>query len=453
MKQPRKYQQRAIDVGIDHNFLNSDQMGLGKSLPSILVCEEIFNTFNAPALIICPKGIKLQWHDFILDQVPTARIWIATNDPHALLHTLDDYDYIIMHYELVTMFNDIISKQKWSTIVCDEAHRIKTRTTQKRLIETKKHGKRIHTTKAIKNLKSYRKLALTGTPFDKNPAEIWSILNWLAPNDFTSYWDFVEKYVGFSLDFFGHKKNYFIKDPKVFTDMLRPYMLRRTKKMVMPELPPMQVTRVPIELGQTQRKAYETIKHVVDMEVNFDELSEPMFIQHALTKLVRLLQCASDPAGIGLAAASAKLDWLIDWCADNPHEPVLIFSRYRTTAERAAAVLGADVLIMGGSELKRPLVSAQRIVATIGAAAVGFDLGHLTTAIFIDCDFSSILMQQSMERIDRGGNTEPKQVIILHAVNTADDLVKLALEHKWDTRKLIDEFLAMEQTHEIPSTV
>lgn len=433
MKKPRKYQQRAIDVGTNSNLLLSDQMGLGKSLVAIEICKAVFSQCNEPALIVAPKGIKLQWEQFILDQDPQAMIAIADDDPYWLKHTAPSLDYLIIHYELLCKHTSTLAKLQWSTIVVDEAHRIKNRKAQRSI--------------SVKALKATRKIALTGTPFDRNPAEIFSILQWLEPKIFTSYWTFMDEHITFDVIRMGNRefpKNYRLKDPKSFAEMLRPHMLRRTKKMVMPELPPMQITHVPIELGQTQRKAYEKIKHVVDMEVNFDELSEPMFIQHALTKLVRLLQCASDPAGIGLAATSAKLDWLLEWLDDNPHESVLIFSRYRATVERAAAVLGADTLIMGGMELKQPLVSAQRIVATIGAAAVGFDLGHLSTAIFIDCEWSSILMAQAMERIDRGGNTEPKQVIILHAVNTADDLVKLALEHKWDTRKLIDEFLAVE---------
>lgn len=443
MKQPRKYQQRSIDFGTSSNLLLSDQMGLGKSLTAIEICKAVFGQCNAPALIIVPKGIRLQWEQFILDQDPDALVWI--------INTIDDVlalsratgiviDYVIIHYEGLVKFIYQLAKLQWSTIIVDEAHRIKNRKAQRSI--------------SIKSLKAHRKIALTGTPFDRNPAEIWSILNWLQPKTFTSYWQFMDEHITFDVIRMGNRefpKNYRLKNPQSFAKMLTPHMLRRTKRMVMPELPPLQITRVPIELSQTQRVAYEKIKHVVDMEVNFDELSEPMFIQHALTKLVRLLQCASDPAGIGLIAPSAKLDWLQEWCADNPHEPVLIFSRYRTTAEHAAAVLGADALIMGGMALETPLISSQRIVATIGAAAVGYDLGHITTTIFIDCEWSSILMAQAMERIDRGGNTEPKNIIFLEAQNTVDQLVTLALDQKWNVKQLIDNFLTMEQNHGIIS--
>lgn len=440
MKQPRQYQNTAIEFGTTKNLLLSDQMGLGKSLVSIEICKAVFGQCNAPALVICPKGLRLQWEAFVLDQDPQAMVAIASDDPYWLKHSVAGLDYLITHYEALVKYNAVLAKHSWSTIVVDEAHRIKNRKAQRSV--------------STKTLKTARKIALTGTPFDKDPAEIWSNLNWLDPKTFSSYWRFVETYIVYDTVRMGNrefKKNPRLKDPVAFAEMLKPYMLRRTKKMVMPELPPLQTTIIPIELGVSQRRAYDAIKNVKDMEVHFDELPEPMWIEFALTKMVRLLQCASDPAGLDLTAPSAKLEWLQDWISDNPHEPVLIFSRYRRTAERVSQLIGADALVMGGSELQRPLVTCRRIVATIAAMAEGYDLGHISTAIYIDQEWSSILMQQSMERIDRGGNTEPKQLIFLEAQNTIDALVRQALDNKWSTKQLIDQFMEMEQPHVIIS--
>ncbi len=443
MKQPRKYQQTAIEFGTAKNLLLSDQMGLGKSLSAIEICKQVFRQYNLPALIVCPKGIRLQWQSMILDQDPQAMVAIASDDPFWLKHSVATLDYLIIHYEALVKYNAILAKHQFSTIVVDEAHRIKNRKAQR--------------TVAVKTLKAARKIALTGTPFDKDAGEIWSILNWLDPKEFSSYWKFVENHITFDIVKIGKpgtptarefKNNPRIKDPKIFTTMLRPHMLRRTKKLVMPELPPLQVTHIPIELHPKQRIAYDAIKNVKDMEVSFDELPEPMFIEFALTKLVRLLQCASDPSGLDLLAPSAKLEWLQEWISDHPHEPVLIFSRYRKTAERVFKAIGADTLVMGGSELKQPLMASRRIVATIAAMAEGYDLGHVGTVIYIDAEWSSILMQQSLERIDRGNNVIAKQAIFLHAVNTVDDLVYKALEFKWNTKQLLDNFLAMDLQHE-----
>lgn len=442
---PRKYQDTVIKQGVQSNLLISLQMGLGKSLIGIEVAKVLFQTHNAAALICAPLGIKPQWSMMILEQDPTARIFIPTKEPFDLLQLIDASDYTIIHYELLTKHIETLVKYPFSTFILDECHRIKSRKALRTI--------------AVKKIKAVRKLGLSGTPFDKDPSELQSILNWLDKKTFSSYWKFFEQHVNFDVDFLGYKKNLRVKDPQALAAVLQPHAIFMKKADVMPELPPLQVMHIPIELGVTQRRAYEAIKNVKDLEVQFDDLSEPMFIQHALTKLVRLLQCASDPAGLDLVIIpSAKLDWLADWVSDNPNEPVLIFSRYRKTAERAAKLIGADRLIMGGKSLEtphvkpRPLVECRRIVATIAAAGEGYDLGHMSTAIFLDQDWSSILMAQAQERIDRGGNTEPKQIIMLHALNTVDELVKNALECKWNTKQIIDAFL-MEQTHALPSTI
>jgi hypothetical protein len=297
-------------------------------------------------------------------------------------------------------------------------------------------------------LKAHRLIGLSGTPYDKNPADLWSILNWLQPKQFTSYWQFLDQFIDIETIWIGARqvpKSYKIRNPAQFVAMLQPHMIRRTKRTVMPELPALQKTYVPIELTKTQRAAYQAIKNVKDMEVHFEELDEPMWIEYAMTKLIRLLQCASDPAGLGLSASSAKLEWLQEWISDHPDEPILVLSRYRKTAERVFQVIGGDALVMAGAPLEKPLTASRRIVGTIASLKEGHDLGHITTTILVDLDHSSITMDQAFERIDRGGNTEPKQVIILEALNTADELVRLCLEQKWNTRQLIDKFMESEQ--------
>lgn len=438
MKQLRPYQQTAVNKGTQSNLLVADQMGLGKSLTAIEICKQVFDKYDAPALIVCPKGIRLQWQLMILDQDPDANVLIIETDFDLFrLKAVVSVDYAIIHYEALLKLCSHLAKQKFSTIVVDEAHRIKNRKAQRSV--------------AVKTLKAARKIALTGTPYDRNPADLWSILNWLDPKAFSSYWKFMDQYIHVEMIRLGFRevpKSYRLKDPKAFVEMLRPYMLRRTKKMVMPELPSLQTTYVPIELTPKQRAAYNVIKNVKDMEVDFIELDEPLFIQNALTKLTRLLQCASDPACLELIAPSAKLEWIQEWISDHPYESVLILSRYRTAAERVFHAVGGDALVMAGKPLGSPLSASRRIVGTIASLKEGHDLGHIGTTIFIDQDYSSITMDQAFERIDRGGNTEPKQIIILEAINTADHLVTQALQSKWNTKELIDHFMQMEYVHE-----
>lgn len=433
-KQARGYQRIAIERGVKQNLGIFDQMGVGKTLEAIEITKEVFNQYNAPALVICPKSIRSQWHDMIVDQDSNAEIWVFNDDIDDLMMQLVLVDYVIIHYESIVKYINTFSKQTWSTIIVDEAHRIKTRTTLKRHIETKREGKRLHHTAAIKKLRAYRKLALTGTPWETDPRELWSILNFLEPRIFSSYWKYVETHFEFDTDYWGYKKNYRLKNPSNFSNAIRPHVIRRTKRMVMPELPPMIISHIPIELNPKQREIYDRIKAVKDLEV--DQLTIP----NALAKLVRLHQVASNPILLGYECSSAKIDWLKEWLVDNPAESFIIFTRYRDTAAALAHQVDASYMI-GGMKSTSHLRGSYRIVGTIAALALGHDLGHINTAIFIDSDYDSILMDQAAERIDRGSNTIPKNVIYLQATNTVDDLIKTALNSKWNTKQLVEKFL------------
>jgi hypothetical protein len=111
MKTLRLYQQTAVDKGIENNLLVSDQMGLGKSLTAIEICKAMFVRCNAPALIICPKLIRLQWQSMILDQDPKAWVFIIETLDHVLdVQSLLSADYLIIHYEALIKLHPQLAK-------------------------------------------------------------------------------------------------------------------------------------------------------------------------------------------------------------------------------------------------------------------------------------------------------------------------------------------------------
>src|SRR5215467_3055237 len=81
--------------------------------------------------------------------------------------------------------------REWDMVVLDEAHRIKNHDAQ--------------WTRNLKKLKSQFRHVMTGTGFVNNPSEIWSLLNFLYPKVYTSYWKFYERYCEWD-DFSGYRK-------------------------------------------------------------------------------------------------------------------------------------------------------------------------------------------------------------------------------------------------------
>jgi hypothetical protein len=93
-----------------------------------------------------------------------------------------NYNYYICHYEAVRNKDLIpaIRKVDWFHVIADECHRLKGRKTQQ--------------TRAVKTLKPKFKTGMSGTPAEDKPQDLWSILNWLWPQTYRSFWKFVGDY-------------------------------------------------------------------------------------------------------------------------------------------------------------------------------------------------------------------------------------------------------------------
>jgi SNF2 family DNA or RNA helicase len=425
MKTPRHFQQTAIDRAIASNLLVADETGLGKSLTAIAAAQAALTEWQKPVLVVCPKRVRLQWLAEIQEQAPYDEVVSYDGTPFNAFSIKPDW--VIIHYEALSKYALTFSKAFWSAVIVDEAHRIKNRKTER--------------AKLVKGLKSARRIALTGTPWDKNPADVWSILNWLEPGVFRSYWKFSDAHVNMRQNWHGNRelvKEQPLCDPANFAKVLAPYMVQRSKAEVAPELPPKTFTFVPVELGTQQRKYYDAIEQADDLDVLDPDTGEltQLQIKNVMSRMLRLQQCASDPALVGFnqLVVPAKLQWLQDWLEDNPNEHVIVFSRFRDTAKAAAEML-EGALIIGGAVAGHNGYAVDpskepRIAGTIAAMSEGLNLDHIHTAIFLESDWDSILMRQSFDRIHRLTSTVPKQLIFLEAVNSVDAVIRATWQRK-----------------------
>lgn len=434
MKIPHHFQQTAIDRAIAGNLLVADETGLGKSLTAIVAAQAALAEWQKPLLVVCPKRVKLQWLAEIQEQAPYDEAIVY--DPATWEHLPIKPDWIIVYYEMLSKRALWFAKQFFSCIIVDEAHRIKNRKTER--------------AKLIKSLKSARRIALTGTPWDRNPADIWSILNWLEPHVFRSYWKFSDAHVNMRQNWHGNLelvKEQPLRDPANFAKVIAPYVIQRSKAEVAPELPPKTFTFVPIELGTQQRKYYDAIAQADDLDVLDPTTGEltPIQIKNVMSRMLRLQQCASNPTLLGFDAKSAKLEWLQEWVEDNPKEPVIVFSRFRETAKLASEMM-QGALIIGGAVAGHNGFTVDprkelRIVGTIAAMSEGLNLDHIHTAIFLESDWDSILMRQSFDRIHRLTSTVPKQLIFLEAVDSVDAVIRATWERKLSVVEMCRNYL------------
>ncbi len=430
MLNPFPYQRVAIDMGIKSNLLCADACGLGKTLIGIETARHVQQHHPHPILVICKKGAKLQWAYAIETQVKDVSIKLL--DAHRNFDEEERKEaqngstaWYIIHFAALRKLlkKDPIARVYFSTIIVDEAHRIKNRRAQQ--------------TQGIKKLLSYRKLALTATEMERSPEDLWSILNYLRPSKYSGFHGFTARYVEYEIHpYFKWRKAIGPKNLDKLARELHGIYIKRSKEEVRADLPPLIEERVPIQPNPVLQTAYTTIETADDIIIPLGD--EELIIPNVLAKIMKLRQLLSN--GLG-QYTSDKMEYALSYVADNPDANIVIFSVFRNTAERIARKLDAT-LVMGA--MKVPDIQALRpkiLVGTIGALGESHDLPWMDVAIFVDVDWSSTAMQQAKDRIHRITITTPKLALYLYHPGTVDDLIFEALDKKWSDITLVQEYL------------
>ena len=431
MIQLRQYQYDAVMAGVDHNLLNNFDCGLGKTVTAIETARAVTAMLKphipGGVLVICPKRLRLQWMYMIQEQDPDVPVVIAPGGMPFDANKIDGW--LITHFEAAVADIGFLKRRTWPVMIIDEAHHIKTRSAKR--------------TTELKQIRAYRKIALTATPFDKSPAELWSIYHWLYPEKYTSYWKFVAEYCTVEeIDPWvtksrgippGVVKIVGARNEEQLARETHAFHIRITKEQAAPELPPLTETWVPVEMTEPQKELYDKIRNAKDIVV------DDMVIPNVLAKLTKLQRITSDPSGYGVYGPG-KFEWLREFLDDNPNEVVVIFTRFRDTAFHLAEIYECGCIVGGVLDAPKGFLRKEDriVVGTIDAMGEGIDiLKRASTAIFIDQEWSTTKMTQAKSRIHRLGVDSPKQAIYLYCPLSVDQLIRDSLAFKWGTQELV----------------
>lgn len=424
MKQLYPFQQQAVKTILPApGFILADECGLGKTVTAIEVCKGLNMHSTGRFLIITPPALLPQWRAEIEDQDPSTPITIVNRLPVAF-ERLTGY-FLMSIYDLSSeKVRAALYSIVFDVVVVDEAHRIKNRKTLTALW--------------IKKILASRRLALTGTPMEKNPADLWSLLNFVRPDDFPAYWGFVMRYLNVTEGYF---EKYVVggpKDPVLFGELLRPYMLRRTKDEVAPQLPEKIIIEQRVDLTPCQRPLYESIRKQDDILVMLDEGVETT-IPNALAMLTRLQQFSVYPPGLGVTRCptSGKLEWLESFMQDHADEGIVVFTRFRDVTELVHEKYGGDIVMGGRREISS---NPTFCVGTIDAMGEGLNFQWAKHAIFLDAHWSTIKMTQAIDRVHRINITEAKNLYLLWSTRE-DKLIIDAFNNKMSEAELVYYFL------------
>lgn len=227
-----------------------DEVGLGKTPISLGAMHELIQSNKVQkALIIMPASLKYQWKDEIEKFTNYSSVVVdgtAKQRQKQYTEFKDSTDeFLIAGYE--TVRNDIkyFEDLKFDCITMDESHRIKNRQSQ--------------TYKAIIKLQPEYRFALTGTPMQNKPEEIFSLMSWIDKKVFGGVTKFNKRHI---LKGEKYGKRWVDLGYRYLDDIreqISPKMLRRLKKDVAPDLPEIIYTTIPSDMNKPQRTLYKAI--------------------------------------------------------------------------------------------------------------------------------------------------------------------------------------------------
>lgn len=422
----RAYQQ----VGVDWlSFLKSaglgavlaDDMGLGKTLQTICV-------LSGRALVVCPKSVVYNW----ADEIARFRPGLKTVIYHGERRELDQKaDVTLTTYAILRLDIDRLSQTRWDVVVLDEAQAIKNADSQ--------------TARAAFELDAEFRVALSGTPVENRLEELWSIVHFVNPGLLGGRSSFQSRY----------------SSPIASGDAtaaarlrakVRPFVLRRLKRDVLPELPPRTDAVLHVELDEVERSVYDAVRAATRKEL-LEQLQHGASTLLALEALLRLRQaaCHSDLVPGQTAERSSKVDRLLEALEEMAAEghKALVFSQWTGLLDRVEPHLrsaGIRFTRLDGTTRDRASVvhefqaddGPEVMLVSLKAGGTGLNLTAADYVFLLDPWWNPAVEDQAADRAHRIGQDRPVMVYRMVAKDTVEERILTLQERK---RQLADAAL------------
>ncbi|MFN7842615.1 MAG: SNF2-related protein [Pirellula sp.] len=413
----------------------ADDMGLGKTVQTLGILLD--RAKKGPALVIAPTSVGSNWLRETEKFAPSlsAKLY-RDHDRQSLIDSAGPGDIIITSYQLLQRDVERFTARSWYTLVLDEAQFIKN-------FQTK-------TAQAVRQIDSDWRVALSGTPLENHLGELWSLMRTVSPGLLGS-WDRFRKNFAEPIERLGDRERL-----QALGRVVRPFILRRTKKEVLSELPERtEVVRF-AELSDAERKKYDAARMAAISEIAKPDApeSEAQMRIKVLAWLTRLRQLSCHPALVDKrwTESSAKLDLfmeIVEELRDGEHR-ALVFSQFvqhLSLIREALDKLGIKYQYLDGST---PAAKRQDAVdrfqagegdlflISLKAGGTGLNLTAADYVIHMDPWWNPAVEDQATDRAHRIGQMRAVTVYRLVAKDTIEQQI-LALHA--DKRELISGVL------------
>jgi len=430
--QLRSYQKQGVDwlrkmLVNDFNVILADEMGLGKTVQTLAAFNGLRKSFHAPSLVICPASLVENWSrecDKFLSSCKVGIMYGASRT--SVAKKLGDYDLIITSYTMARRESSKLAKQTFELLILDEAQHIKNPGTAN-----------AHSCKAIK---ARHKLVLTGTPLENSPEDLWSIFDFLHPGLLGTFAAFKREYANI------------VESESLRNDLAArtaPFILRRLKSDVAPELPPREDVNYFCTMDEAQQVLYEQLlaegrESLARLEA---DAGRPVRgNMEILTTLLRLRQICCHPALLGDAEssqiASCKFELMQELLLehiDSGHK-ILIFSQFTSLLAIIRNYLDAENIrycyLDGATRNRQDVVDLFNndpqipvFLLSLKAGGTGLNLTSADTVMIYDPWWNPAAELQAADRTHRIGQTRPVRSIKLLVKNSIEEKI-LALQER-----------------------
>lgn len=401
-------------------------MGLGKTLVAIAAMVKAREEGGSTHLVICPATLVANWRREIEQFAPSLRVWVHLGGEQ-LISTgeFSKFDVVITTYETARASSGLLRLVRFDLLILDEAQRVKNPDTA--------------TAKSCKEIPARCPLALTGTPFENRPQDIWSIMDFLVPDFLGSAEQFAVNYGNQILD----------GDAEAIRRLRRRinlFMFRKLKSEVLTELPDEIVRDVWIQMSEVEAMAYNR-----RLELG----GNPLEVITDLRQMCCHPRLASGDRDLTTPAADCRkyeqLESLLSQIRDQG-EKALLFAPFLGVLEMLEVdhrSRGLPVFRIDGRvpQAERQLIvdefsnqlGAALLVANQATASVGLNITSATHVIHYGGVWNPAVEDQANARVNRIGQSSDK--IFVHHLRYEKTVDQMMAERVDDKRNLFDELV------------
>ncbi|MEW9080092.1 DEAD/DEAH box helicase [Terrisporobacter glycolicus] len=403
----------------NYNFggILADEMGLGKTVQTLAF---LLSQKNKKSIVITPTSLIFNWENEFEKFTPDIKLGIAYGNKaqrKKVLENYKDYDVILTSYG--TYKNDM---EKYKNITFDYC-----------IIDEAQNIKNPYSiiTKSIKELNSNVKFALTGTPIENNLMELWSIFDFVMPG-------YLYSKKKFETIFVNNEENHC-----QLKNLIKPFMLRRTKKEVINELPDKIEHKFYVELDKEHKRAYKSFVNLIKRRI-LENNEDNMTVFSYLTKL-RQLSIAPEIIVKNYKGKNSKLEILTNIIKEESARKILVFSQFTKVLQIIEKRLEEENIsysyLDGKTDARDRLKLVEEFnnsntkgvfLISLKAGGTGLNLTSASIVVHFDPWFNPASENQASDRAHRIGQKNVVDVIKLISKNTVEEKVIAMQDYKKD---------------------